>query len=368
MQPVIGFLTDKWKPRKTLTVSIFIMSLGTVIFACAPNLTFVCIGRFLLGIGSAGMYVPAFWIMTKYFAQNIRGFLFSMFIFSGTIGSFLAVSPFAKLIKFLGWRTSLIGVGFISFILTFLVWIFIRDDNSDKSGKTEGFPLDKKKEKNVKNINAGNKKINWFIVLKEIFSVPIIKYCVISIFLAYGAIMSIQGLWGVPFLMDIYKYKKSIASNLLTMIPFGYMVGILLLSKFTDTKYGKYLYFGVNACSTIVYLIFTLFTVQLPYTLLSILLFLIGFLHAAVPYVLKLYSIFLPQRYYGFALGLINVFPPLGGALFQSFTGILFDLFGGSNILYRSLSSYKIYFLLLSISLAITTLASYYIIKIINNK
>jgi len=367
MQPVIGFLTDKWIPRKMLTVSLFTMSLGTLIFAYAPNVTIICIGRFLMGMGSSGMYIPGSWILTKYFAPNIRGFMFSMFIFSGTIGSILAASPFAKLIRSLGWRTSLIGIGSISFIMMFLVWLFMKDSNFDKLNKVKGALLGNKEEKNLENINTENKKVNWFFIWKEIFSIPIIKYCVISSLLAYGAMMSVQGLWAVPFLMDIYKYEKIIASNLLTMIPLGYTVGILLLSKFNDTKYGKYLYFVVNLCSTIVYLIFTLFTAQLSYNFILLLLFLIGFAHAGVPYILKLYSLFLPQRYFGTALGIINIFPLLGVALFQSFSGVLFDIFGGGNILFRSLSSYKIYFLLLTISLAITTIASYYIIRIVNN-
>lgn len=77
MQPIIGFLIDKWKPRKMLTLAIFIMASGTLIFASAPNLTFICIGRFLLGIGCAGIYIPGSWILTKYFAPSKRGFLFS---------------------------------------------------------------------------------------------------------------------------------------------------------------------------------------------------------------------------------------------------------------------------------------------------
>lgn len=367
MQPIIGFLIDKWKPRKMLTLAIFIMASGTLIFASAPNLTFICIGRFLLGIGCAGIYIPGSWILTKYFAPSKRGFLFSIFIFSGNIGFLLSASPFAKLINSLGWRNSLIGIGFISFIMMFLVWIFVKDNDSNKYDKIEEISLYNKEGANIKNSNRGNKKVSWSFMWKEIFSKPIIKYCTISISLTYGATMSVQGLWAVPFLMDIYKYEKSIAYNLLTMIPFGYMVGILLFSKFNDTKYGKYLYFSVNACSTIIYLIFTLFTAQLPYVLISTLLFLLGFTRAGTPYILRIYSIFLPQQYYGIALGITNIFPLLGVALFQSFSGVLFDLFGGSNVLYRSLSSYKIYFLFLAISLAITTLVSYYIIKIVKN-
>jgi len=75
----------------------------------------------------------------------------------------------------------------------------------------------------------------------------------------------------------------------------------------------------------------------------------------------------LPKRHYGTAMGIVNIFPFILSALYQSITGLLFDLFGGgANVLHRSLVSYKLYFLFLTLSVVITTLASLKMIKILN--
>lgn len=361
LQPVIGVLTDRWKPRKMLTVFILIMTLGALIYAYSPIFMFTYIGRLLIGIGSAGVMIPVSWVITNYFTTDKRGFLFAIFVFSGSIGSLLAASPFAKLINLFGWRSTLVKVAFISFGLAVLVWFFVRDNNSNKIEETH---LDNRDIENI--IKNDEEKVGWFTVYKEVLSMPIIKYCLIA-HLAYAAMISFQGLWAVLFFMDVYKMGKSIASDLMTMIPIGLVVGVLSLSKLNDTRYGKYVCFFVNAVSAAVYLVFTILTIQMPHTLLIILLFLIGFSVSAIPYLFKIFSSVLPKRYYGTAMGIINVFPILACALYQSFTGLLFDLFGGgADVLYRTVGSYKLYFLFLTLSLIIATLANLKIINILN--
>ena len=39
LQLVVGVLTDRWRPRKILTVCIFIMTLGTLIYSYSPSFT-----------------------------------------------------------------------------------------------------------------------------------------------------------------------------------------------------------------------------------------------------------------------------------------------------------------------------------------
>jgi len=361
LQPVVGVLTDRWKPRKMLTLSVIMMTLGTLIYTYSPSFIFTYIGRLLIGIGSAGIFVPVSWIITKYFSYDKRGFLFAILIFIGNIGSLLAASPFAKLITYFGWRNALANVAFTSFALAILIWLVVRDDNSNKINEAN---LNNKDKKSV--IKTEEEKSSWFVVCREVASIPIIKYCFVSS-LTYATMMSFQGLWAVPFFMDIYKMEKSAASDLVTMIPLGFLIGVLLLSKLNDTKYGRYNFFFVNATSLIVYLIFTISTINLPNTFVIILLFLIGFSNSADPYLLKIYSLIFPKRYYGTALGIVNMFPFILSAVYQSFTGLLFDLSeGGVDALQRNVGSYKLYFLILTISLVVATLARVEMIKILN--
>ncbi|MBA7544139.1 putative sulfoacetate transporter SauU [subsurface metagenome] len=357
-QPVIGILVDKLKPRKVLTLAVLIMSLGTFIFAYSPSLPFIYLGRFLIGAGCAGIFIPVNWIVNRYFAFEKRGFLFFIFQFVGNIASVLAAAPFAKFLNLFGWKDALISIAFIPTAVGFLIWVILRDNNSKK----KEFTLDKENTEDT--IKSSEEKASWIFILKKVLSISIIKYCLI-INIAYGALLSFQGLWVVPYLIDVYKIGKSSAFSLVTLIPLGFIIGILLFSKLSDTLHGKYIYFFSNILIAIIYLSFTIFIQNIPHNFLIFLLFILGFSYGTFPYFLKIYSLVLPERYYGTALGILNVVPFIVAAIYQSLSGLLFDTFGGTNILYRSVVSYRIYFLFLTVSLIITSLAIFKIIKIL---
>ena len=346
LQPIVGVLVDKWKARKVLTSFVFLMSLGTLLFAYSPNLSLLFLGRFLIGVGSAGILIPVSWMITKYFNSSRRGTLFSIFMFTGNIGAILATSPFEKLIYFYKWRNALGIIASITFVLTLLIYLFVKDDN----GISE--------EKNSFN----NKKMrdNWFIVLRNTIKMPLIRYSLLT-FLCYAAMISLQGLWAIPFLMGVYGFEKNVASNFVILIPTGFMIGTLIFAKINDTKYNKYVFFMAIFLSALIYLKFAIFTNKLSNNIIMLMFFLIGFFHGTVPFIFKLYSLFLPKRTYATSLGILNIFPILLCALFQNFTGFLFDILKGN-----SLMSYKVYFFFLFFALTIAAWASVRIIKIIN--
>ncbi|MBA7574650.1 hypothetical protein ES708_16462 [subsurface metagenome] len=87
----------------------------------------------------------------------------------------------------------------------------------------------------------------------------------------------------------------------------------------------------------------------------------IGLFQGSVPFIFKLYSLFLPKKTYATSLGILNVFPMMLCALSQNFTGFLFDILKGN-----SLMSYRVYFFLLFFALTIVAWASIRIIKIID--
>jgi len=360
-QPVAGILTDRLKPRKMLTISILIMTLGTFTYAYSPNFFFAYMGRLIIGIGSAATFIPASWIITEYFSYNKRGFLFAIIMFIANIGSILATSPLAKLTTYFGWRNALANIAFATLILAVLIWFGLRDDHSNE---IKGVKLD---NKDRKNIITEEEKSSWLDIFKELVSMPIIKYCIIVSMMSYGALMSFQGLWAIPFFMDIYKMERIAASNLISIIPIGFLIGILILGRFYDTKYGKLSFLLSGVSGLVIYLSFFLFMEKFTsYNFFKILFFIWGFCQASGPYILKIYSMVLPKRYYGTAMGIINIFPFLGCALYQSITGLLFDLFGGADVLHRSAGSYKLYFLFLTLSMIIVILSVTKIIKTLN--
>ena len=353
-QPMVGFLVDRLKPRKILTLSLFIMSFGTFVLAFSSSLFLVYTGRFFIGLGCAGIFIPASWIVNQYFPFEKRGFLLFIIQFLGNVGSVLAASPFAYLLSNMGWKGALSVIATITVLLGFLVWGIIREKQYIK-----------KEEQTIEKSEPEQKK-NWLQVFKQVIKMPITKYCLLSA-ITYGTMLSFQGLWVIPYLMDVYQLDNTTASNFVTMIPTGYIIGLLLFSRLSDKFFGKYIYFISNIVIMFIYLLFFIFISNIPHSVLHVLLFVLGLSHGASPYLLKIYTLVLPKQNFGTALGIVNIAPFVVTAIYQPLTGWLFDLFGGPDPVIRSVSSYQIYFCFLTISLAVASWAIYRILVLLRH-
>ena len=167
--------------------------------------------------------------------------------------------------------------------------------------------------------------------------------------------------------MDIYNYEKNIASSFVTLIPIGIMTGTVIFAKINDTKYNKYVFFVAMTLSAVVYLIFVIFTNKLNSNIMTAIFFLIGFLQGPfIPFMIKIFSFFLPKKTFGASLGIINAIPLILSALLQHFTGFILDsLKNNSLLLCSNMISYKVYFCFLFFCLVIVIWASTHIIKIL---
>ncbi|MDR0466792.1 MAG: MFS transporter, partial [Deltaproteobacteria bacterium] len=58
-----GILSDTLGPRKTISMFVLIAAIGSVVFALSPDLAWLSLGRFLVGLGVGFVYVPAVRVM-----------------------------------------------------------------------------------------------------------------------------------------------------------------------------------------------------------------------------------------------------------------------------------------------------------------
>jgi MFS family permease len=69
-QPLVGYLTDRWGPRKVVTFSTAIGFFGALLFGLAPTLFLAALGRGLIGLGAAGVFVPALKALLLWFGVH----------------------------------------------------------------------------------------------------------------------------------------------------------------------------------------------------------------------------------------------------------------------------------------------------------
>ena len=70
MQLPAGLLSDTWGPRKTITLFFIIAFAGSVILGFAPSVALAILGRTLVGIGIAMLFVATMKVLAEWFKKN----------------------------------------------------------------------------------------------------------------------------------------------------------------------------------------------------------------------------------------------------------------------------------------------------------
>lgn len=316
-QPVVGILTDRFGARKVVTVCTFIEFLGALIFALAPTLLIAALGRGLIGLGAAGVFVPALKIFLPWFGPQSFGRMNVILLAVGNVGAIVAATPFAWFIQQAGWRSSFFIISGTLLLLAFLSRAYIQDTPPGCALPSEG-------PKAASSPDPGG----FLDILRSPF-----YWIMTALFFAYGgAFSTFQGLWGYPYLVDVFGYSKLEAGNLIMIIAIGVIAGGPVLGYLTDKTFaGKKRPF-LTACIAIQVLNWALIVFVSPRLgswALGCIFFIMGMMLAGtLAVVWAIVREESPPERMGTAMGMLNPAPFLGVAIFQPLTGYLMDRVG----------------------------------------
>ncbi len=123
-----GIFSDKYSPRKLITIAFALTSLGTFIFAAAPSTTMAFVGRLIIGVGCALILMPIYKTLSHWFSPKVYMIIVTTILAGATgMAAALAGMPLSYFVENFGWRLTTQGVGFISLIATAAVWFFFKD-------------------------------------------------------------------------------------------------------------------------------------------------------------------------------------------------------------------------------------------------
>ncbi len=316
-QPVVGILADRFGARKVITFSTFISFGGAFIFGFAPDLLWASFARALIGLGSAGVFVPSLKVLLPWFGPQAFAQMNTALLAVGNMGAIVASTPYAWFIQQIGWRNSFFFIAAISFFLALLSWNYIQNTPPayvppSKEGQRRDFSVGKGFIDLIKN--------PFFWVMAVLF------------FTFGGPFSTFQGLWGYPFLMDVFGYEKLQASNLIMFIAWGVILGGPLLGYLTDKTLAGVkrpllsVMVGLQVLnwSCLVFLGPALGTLLLPGIF-----FLMGMtLAGTLSLIWSIVREESPLERLGTTMGFLNPAPFLGVAAFQPLSGYLMDRVG----------------------------------------
>lgn len=158
---------------------------------------------------------------------------------------------------------------------------------------------------------------------------PFVWYPAVVNFGIFGPLSALSGVWGIPYLMQIYHLDKATAASIVMTIILGNLLGNLLVGYFSDRVFGKrrlpmLLMFPVN---TGIWLLLSFWTGEkLPLILIPGFFGLLGFTAAAGSLTWACAKEISPPAISGVAMGTVNIGGFVGTALMQPLFGYVLDL------------------------------------------
>jgi sugar phosphate permease len=324
MQIPVGVMADTLGIRKIVAIGAVLAGLGSLLFGMAETLSVATAGRVLIGLGVSAMFISLMKLNSVWFHDRHFGTVAGMSLMLGNMGSVLAATPLVWAVTHTSWRNVFTAVGIISIVVAVLVWLLVRDHPGEA-----GLPSMRELEgKEAHQRHQGH----WFdglsTVMKNRSSWPGF-WPNLGV---GGSLFAFAGLWGVPYLRDVYGMERSVAANHTMLLLFCFAVGALLLGTLSD-RIGKRLPVIVGGIG--VYVLCWLpivFAWHMPISASYLQFALMGFGASGFTLTWASAKEVNPPALSGMATSVVNTGTFLGAAILQPLVGWVMDLGWSGNL------------------------------------
>ena len=341
MQIPTGLLADRYGPRRLLTAGLVLSTLGAVIFALAPSFFWAGIGRLLIGAFVAVGFVCTLKLATHWLASERFALAAGLLLVAGMTGAVFAGVPLHLASEAFGWRIVTLVAGIVGLILAVAVWMIVRDD-----------PVERGYSGYVSTAHAEVSGESEWQKLKRVFSYRNSALLALAPGGIVGSVLAFSGLWGIPFLTDVYGMSSAIAATVCSGIMLAWAFSGPVFGLFSEKVGLRRLPYLVGTglatgCWSIVILI-----PDLPQGVLVGLLLGAGFFSGGMILGFTQAKESVPMALAGTVSGVVNMGVMCGPMLLQPMIGWLLDRLwsgnvGADGIRIYSFASYRLGFLLM---------------------
>jgi len=310
LQIPAGLLLDKFGPRKTTTLAIIVCAIGSLVFSRADSLFMAGVGRFLTGIGAAFAAVNCLKLIANWFPFRHFAFMAGLMMTVAMLGAVGGQAPLAAFIHKMEWRHAIKVIGVIGLVLAAIFWIVVRDKAPDHAKERHLISAKISLTKSMRQVFKNSQ--SWWLSAYSGF--------------AFAPVMVFGGLWGVSFIAEAFDLPQTLSAQMVSLIFIGFAIGAPVFGWFSDRLGRRRIVmlwgtvFALLAISTIIY------APGISRHFLAFLLFIFGFsISSFLLCFTMIREIHLPILA-ATAIGFMNAFDALLGALSDPLTGKFLDL------------------------------------------
>jgi len=218
MQVPAGLAADRIGPRRTLALGLALMGTGEMVFALATSLPAGLLGRGLIGVGDAFIFLNVLRLAQNWFPARRYGLLSALAGVAGALGQVLTTVPLGAALDGIGWTPTFVLSGAVTAALVVLCLAVVRDHPASASAP------------------AGPGHARVLPTLRQAWAVPATRMAFWLHFALMGTFVSVTALWGYPFLVRGEGVAPGTARADLLVAVVGFGVGAPLLGALVQRR------------------------------------------------------------------------------------------------------------------------------------
>lgn len=304
MQIPVGLLMDRFGPRRLMTVAAAGCAVGCVMFALAPALWALSLGRFLIGATAAFSLVGAMTVAGQWFPARRFALLSGLAMMLGMAGGVFGQAPLRLLVERLDWQRASLVLAGGGVLLALAAVATVRDN---KLRAADGL-----RQVMAGMVQVGRNRQTWLIAIAGLGTA--------------GPLLGFAALWGVPFLALTQGLDRPAAAGVTSMVFIGWGVGAPVAGWLSDRIHRRKLPFVAGLMLSALAMAGLAWAPGLPLWAVSALCFLCGFGGSGQILGFAAVRELNPPAAAGAAIGVVNAVVTGAGALFQPLLGWLLDL------------------------------------------
>ncbi|MFB6178646.1 MAG: MFS transporter [Halorientalis sp.] len=318
MQLPAGIVADRVGSRRAVAAGTVVMSVGALVFGTAQTYLVAFLARALIGLGGSLLFIAILRFCANWFRPGEFARMSGLTIAAAGLGGMLATTPLAMVVTATDWRSTMLGLGVLGFVLAAVAYLLARDSPADAGlPEIDGVPM-------ARTPSLGAIAGNARGVLRE----PETWLVGIVLFAGTGVNITVFGLWGVPYLVQTYGLSVTRASTYTFLGSLGLLVGPPFVGWLSDRLERRTsLMVGGEALIAAGYATLAV-TGRPPLPLVALVFLASGFL--AGGYALG-YTV-IKERHVsgasGVATGTVNTMAFTGAALLPTLLGVVLDTYG----------------------------------------
>lgn len=320
VQIPIGVYGDKSGPERLLITGVLLDGIGTLVFASAHSFGWLLVGRAIVGLGDALIWVNIVLILSKWFAKGRFAVVLGLVTTAGNIGALVTSIPLAAWIAVEGWHIPfriigllLVAVGAADFfVLIGSTPARMAAVELQGAVRIDRVPLGTLLARVVRD------RVSWATFMCH--------------FGAMGTYLAMVSLWIVPYFMDVYRLPRAQAAWFTLIAFIGSVVASPLMGSLSDWLHNRKLpYLTTQTLSTLAWLLVVLWRGEPPLIVAGMVMFIVGFGSGSSLLTFAVIRDHVPTDRSGLTSGFANTGGFLSAVLLPVLFGAIIDVSGGAT-------------------------------------